>query len=467
MSKKRINPLAALLLVFSLGIAGCSGNVTSSGTDTGKEGKTTEGSAADAGKKVTIRIHLAEGEISKEQIETFEAEHPNIDLERVDTDFNKLMGQIAANSDTTPDIFRLMGASEFPFYASRGLALNLQPYFDKSKYFKPDDLIETTNIYRWDGKVSGKGDIYGFPKDWAPDFTLFINKKAFEAAGIPIPSDKEPLTWEKVMEYAEKMTVKEGSKITQWGIYDPLIGGIGLNQDIMLAQLSSLGQSLYTADNNEIVLNSPEAKRVVQYWVDAVKKPIGPSLLHSEAAHPVELFAQNKIGMIMVGYWFSGLLRSNDLTKNRLDDFMMLPAPVMSGGKRVEATRSGTGGIIYSKTKHPEEAWTVFEWFYGGKPADERAKSGWGLPSFKSKIDLLPKETNFDKQTYGVITDALNELSTLPYNPYISATAFGTLLDKYMTPVFFDKDTADGAIDKIAKEVKIQIRENKDIVGVK
>jgi len=467
-SKKRIYPIVVLLLVFSLALAGCSGNNTSPepGTGTNKEGTASEG-GTQAGKKVTIRIHLAEGEISKEQIESFEAEHPNIDLERVDTDFNKLMGQIAADSDTTPDIFRLMGASEFPFYASRGFALNLQPYFDRSDYFKADDLLDTTNIFRWDGQSSGKGDIYGFPKDWAPDFNLFINKKLFEAAGIPIPSDKESLTWEQVMEYAAKLTVKEGDKVTQWGLYDPLAGGIGLNQDLMLAQLASLGQSLYTPDNNEIVLDSPEAKRIVQYWVDAVKKPVGPSSLNSDAANFIDLFSQNKLGMMIVGYWFSGLLRSNELTKSHLDDFIMLPAPVMSGGKRVEATRSGTGGIIYSKTKHPEEAWTVFEWFYGGKPADERAKSGWGLPGFKSKVELLPRETNFDKQTYAVITDDLKQLSTLPYNPYISATAFSTLLDKYMTPVYFDKDTVDGAIDKIAKEVKIQIRENKDIVGVK
>jgi len=456
--------MLALLLVFSLATVGCANNSASTpatGNNGGKE------VAPGKDKKVTIRIHLAEGEISKEQIQSFEDAHPNIKLDRIDTDFNKLMGQIAADSDTTPDIFRLMGASEFPFYASRGLALNLQPYFDRSEYFKSDDLLDVANIFRWDGKVSGKGDIYGFPKDWAPDFNLFINKKLFEAAGLPIPSDKEPLTWEQLLEYAKALTIKEGDKVVQWGMFDPLAGGIPLNQDLMLAQLASLGTKLYSEDNNEINLNTPEAKRVVQYWVDAVKQPVGPSSLHSEAVNFVDLFTQNKLGVMIAGYWFSGLLRSNELTKDRLDDFVMLPSPAMEGGKRIEATRSGTGAIIYSKTKHPEEAWTVFEWFYGGKPADDRAKSGWGLPGFKSKLALLPKDTNFDKQTFDVISGDLEVLSTLPYNPYISATAFGTLLDKYMTPVYFDKDTLDNALEKITKEAQIQIRENKDIVGAK
>ncbi|MBP1992988.1 ABC transporter substrate-binding protein [Paenibacillus eucommiae] len=467
MPKNKLFQFVAILLSFSLLLVGCSSNGSQSpaATDKATETQGEATAAPNSTEKVTIRIHLAEGEITKEQIQEFEAEHTNIKIERVDTDFNKLMGQIAANSEITPDIFRLFGASEFPFYASRGLALNLQPYFDASSLFKKDDLLDATNIYRWDGKVPGQGDIYGFPKDWAPDFNLFINKKLFEEAGIPIPSDKESLTWEKVMEYAQKLTKKDGDSVTQWGLYDPLGGGVAVNQDLLLAQLASLGQKLYSDDNSEIKLNTPEAKKVLQYWVDAVKQPVGPSSLHSEALSFVDLFSQNKLGMMIVGYWFSGMLRSNELTKSHIDDFMMLPSPKMDGGVRVEATRSGTGGIIYSKTKHPKEAWTVFEWFYGGKPADERAKGGWGLPGFKSKIALIPKDTSFDKQTYDVINDDLNNLSTLPYNPYISATAMGTIFDKYLTPVYFGKDTLDGAIEKISKEAKIQIQENKDIVG--
>ncbi|MFC5401231.1 ABC transporter substrate-binding protein [Cohnella soli] len=476
MSKKWLFQLTALSLVLALVLAGCSGNnggkgnaasPSSGASDAGQTSPAASSEDSGNGEKVTIRINLAIGEIFDEQIAEFEAAHPNIHVERVDSDFNKLMSQIAAKSEITPDIFRLFGASEFPFYASRGLALDLQPYFDKSEIFKQDDLLDATNIFRWDGKVSGQGDIYGFPKDWAPDFNLFINKKLFEEAGIPIPSDKQSLTWEQVMEYAKKLTKKNGEKVEQWGLYDPLGGGVAMNQDLMLAQLASLGQSLYSADNSSIVLDTPEAKKVMQYWIDAVQAPVGPSALHTEALNFIDLFSQDKLGMMIVGYWFSGMLRTNELTKNHLDDFVMLPAPIMEGGKRVEATRSGTGGIIYSGTKHPNEAWTVFEWFYGAKPAEDRAKGGWGVPGFKSRIELLPQETNFDKQTHSIIVDDLKNLTTLPYNPYMSAMSLGTILDKYMTPVYFGKDTLDGAIEKVTKEVNIQIQENKDIVGAK
>ena len=56
---------------------------------------------------------------------------------------------------------------------------------------------------------------------------------------------------------------------------------------------------------------------------------------------------------------------------------MMIPAPIADGGTRVSPTGSATGAIINNATKHPEETWKVYEWFFGGKPAEDRAKSGW------------------------------------------------------------------------------------------
>lgn len=448
----------AVCLTLSLALVGCSSkNETNSATSSAK--------GAQSGGKVTIRITMTDTEITKDQIAEFNKDHPNINLERVDTDFNKLMAEVAADAETMPDIIRLNGANEFPFYAARGLALNLQHYFDSSSLFKSGDLLPVTDMFRWNGKIAGTGDIYGFVKDWSPDFDLFINKKLFADAGIPIPSDKESLTWDKVMEYAMKLVKKDKDRIVQWGISNPNTWTIGASQDLLLQQLASVGKTLYSDDYSQINLNTEDAKKDLQFWVDAVKAPVGQSAVYSDSSDPMTLFTQGKLGIIIAGYWFSGFLKANDATKDHLDDYLMLPTPIVTGGERIEATQAGVGGIIYSKTKHPEEAWTVFEWFFGGKPADDRAKGGWGLPGFKSKLSLLPTETAFDKQTASIVNEDLNHLTLLKYNPFISATAMGPIFDKYMTPVYFGKDTLDNAITNITKEVEILIKENKDIVG--
>ncbi|BBH22032.1 hypothetical protein Back11_33770 [Paenibacillus baekrokdamisoli] len=244
MTKKLSIRFTAVILSLVLILVGCSTNSKSTDTGTAKDTGTavstdaTTDAATDAGtaaattngEKVTIRMNMGEGEITKDQITEFNKDHPNINLERVDADFNKLMAAIAANSETTPDILRVNGGNEFPFYAARGLALNLQPYFDASTVFKKDDLLSIGDIFKWDGQNQGTGDLYGFVKDWQPETDMYINKKLFAEAGIPIPDDKTALTWDQVADYAKKLTKKDGDKFIQWGYTNPFIGGVTVSQ---------------------------------------------------------------------------------------------------------------------------------------------------------------------------------------------------------------------------------------------
>nr|WP_281271029.1 extracellular solute-binding protein [Paenibacillus prosopidis] len=116
-------------------------------------------------------------ELSQEQIKEFEREYPNIKIEQIPADESKQMAMIA--SGTAPDVIRISGVQQFPTYVTRGLALDLDPYFAKSKLIKQDDLLPIANFFKYNGVTSGSGNFFGLPKDWSPDQTLFINKKLF------------------------------------------------------------------------------------------------------------------------------------------------------------------------------------------------------------------------------------------------------------------------------------------------
>jgi multiple sugar transport system substrate-binding protein len=141
----------------------------------------------------------------------------------------------------------------------------------------------------------------------------------------------------------------------------------------------------------------------------------------------------------------------------------MLPTPTAPGGERKAATGGATGCIIYSGSKHPDEAWTFFEWYFGGKPADERAATGWGMPIFKSKLALLPQETAFDKQVFAVLQDESNFQGILPVNPYLSGGGWG-IFDKYVAPLYFDKSTIDEAIAGMTKDANVAVTEARNAV---
>ncbi|MFD0714189.1 ABC transporter substrate-binding protein [Paenibacillus sp. GCM10027626] len=478
MSKKYWSTaLSALFICSLLLLSACGGNSGNGGEpgnkSSGGDSGANAGNSGDRGKdksnseRVVIRTTLYDTELSSEMMAEFEKEHPNIKIERVEADYNKLMAMMAAGN--APDIIRAAGVTEVPGFVLKDMALDLTKYFEASTVFKQDDFLPIVNQFRFDKTTGehGKGPIYGFPKDWSPDFTLYFNKKMFEEAGIPLPSSTEPMKWKQLIELAQKLTKKNGEKVTQYGLtyYN---GNIAAQQDLMNFQLAQIDKSMFSADMSSADLNTPELQSLLNFWADTVKLGIGPSPLHQETDWGGQLFIDNKAAIIIAGYWFSGFLKDNQLTKDRLDDFGVAPAPVMENGERISPNASGTGAIISSKTKHPDEAWEVFEWFFGGKPAEERAKIGYGLPASAELMKLLPQGTPFDKMGYDFVQNELKYTEGfLSYNPYLNYQAVNAIFDKYFTPVYFDKETVEGAGKKMTDELNTLITEGKQLTGAK
>lgn len=443
-------------LVFVLALTACGGNGTSGGNQSGSSPSASNGNDKANAEPVTIQVALNSNEISEELIKEFEADNPTIKIQRVDSDETKLAAQLATG--TAPDIIRLSGVKELPSFVIRGIAKDLTEYFEKSTVIDMDDFVPTSSVFRFDGKEQGKGPIYGMPKDFSPDFTLFINKKKFEEAGVPLPSETEPMTWNEVFELAKRMTIKaEDGQVTQYG----MVNIMNTEPDIsMIMQYTlSKGVKLSSDDFSSINFEHPAVKEILGMWVDAVQANIGNNQLNQDsAAGGHEIFLNDKAAMILGGYFYSGLLRGDAGTSTHLDDYMMIPAPVAQGGERVSPTGAAAGAIIYKGTQHPDEAWQVYEWLFAGKPAEERAMSGWGVPALKSLTELMPRETDFDKQTYAVLQEELKYGgSFLEMNPYLLNA--DTLLVKHLTPVYFGKTSLDDALRLLTKDANEIIQE--------
>jgi multiple sugar transport system substrate-binding protein len=454
--KKNVATLLVLFLSTVLILSACGSAGTAKDDKTA--GDTTDAGAT-KGTPVTIRFNMGDGEITKDQIKEFEAANPNIKIQREDVDATKLAAQLATGE--APDIIRMTGVNDLPSYVIRGIAMDLTQRIGSSSLIKEDDFNPAVNVYRFDGKVQGKGPIYGLPKDFSPDFSIWVNKKLFEASGIPIPSQTEPMTYNQLFDLAKKLTIVKGGTVTQYG----LSGGKGeADLPFLMDYLLSKGVKLSSDDNSKIDFTKPEVKEALQFWVDGVKGNYGPNSVNQDkAAWGGEPFLANKLAMLQAGYWFSGLLRGDAKAKTHLDDYIMIPAPIAEGGKRVSPTGSATGAIINSSTKHPEEAWKVYEWFFAGKPAEDRAKSGWGVPAFKHLLPMIPQETAFDKQTYAVLQDELKYSGEfIEMNPYLING--NTLLQKQLTPVYFGRATLDSAMAALTNDANRIIEESKDAV---
>lgn len=464
MKKKFVMPLV-LILSSALFLSACgsatTGNKTAEGNSASPNAESTASNkSADP---VIVRFNMGDGEITKDQIKEFETANPTIKIQREDVDTTKLAAQLATGE--APDIIRISGVNDLSSYVIRGIALDLTKYIDTSTVIKKDDLVPAVNVFRFDGKVQGQGPIYGIPKDFSSDFTIWINKKLFAASGIAIPSETVPMTYSELFDLAKKLTIKNGDTVTQYGLS---LGGKGeADLPFLMNYLLSKGVKLSTDDYGKIDFTKPEVKQALQLWVDGVKGNYGPNLINQDkSGWGGEVFLADKLAMVQLGYWFSGVLRGDEKAKTHLEDYVMLPAPIADGGKRVSPTGGATGAIINKETKHPDEAWKVYEWFFGGKPAEDRAKSGWGLPAFKHLFAMIPQETAFDKKTYEVLQDELKYSDNfIEINPYLLNG--DTLLKKQLTPVYFGKATLNDAMIALNKDANKIIEEAKSAASSK
>jgi multiple sugar transport system substrate-binding protein len=97
----------------------------------------------------------------------------------------------------------------------------------------------------------------------------------------------------------------------------------------------------------------------------------------------------------------------------------------------------------------------------GGLPAENRARSGWGLPALKHLYALIPQDTPLDKQWYDSVMWELENTvqKARPLNPFIATgninSAWVTNLELYLK----DEVTLEEAIANVDKEVNGALKE--------
>ena len=378
-------------------------------------------------------------------------------IEVVKSDLTTLYAMWAAGN--SPDIFRVQAAG-VPQYISRKMLKDLQPYFANSKLLKIDDLAPANNFYKWDGKQVGKGDLYGMVKDWSPDFTLYAYTKAFDEASVKIPSDTTPLTYDELRDLARKVNKKSAGKRVYWGFVhsnnDQWIDRTAMN---MLAEKN---QSLYTDDFSKLVIAAnPESNKVIRYLYDLAADGVNQTPIDPSPNWMGADFNEGQIAILQYGYWFSAMAES-DKTKGKT---VFLPAPTWSGVRR-DPTMTATGWVISSQTKDADAAWSVFEQYMGGKPAQDRAKSGWGVPGLKSLYSQMPQQSDFQKQVQRVLQGELPKSDfILQFNPYIGEETFATSWKKNLEPALKGSISFDKFVQNIEAEVNTAIADGKRIIG--
>lgn len=413
--------------------------------------------------KITLTITLNSSEMGDTKIyEKYMEEHPNIIIEEVPTSNTdtKLLSMIA--SGNPPDLIRFAGYDELPVFVQRGLLMPLDDMIAESGNINLDEMHGVVDICRYDGETRGQGSLYGLPKDWSPT-GIWVNKDVFADAGVPLPSDTKPMTWDEFAEIAQKLVKKDGESIERHGCITSLT-----MPTLLEMYMNSYESSMWKDGFASTTLESKEGKDALAYF-EALHKTgaLASNLYPTADTIGVSAILEDKVGMVLQGYWFHGVYTSGGRLDAASDKLMFIPAPV--GTKKASYILDMTCLGVFSETEHPKEAYELFEYLMNAEYAvNARAEIGMGLPINKNYMEKLPYKTEFDKQTLDVVLDY--QIDTLDLSPgicpYISYTSLNTLFDKYYLPVLYEKSTLDEAVKNVNKETVILVEEGKELVGI-
>jgi len=376
----------------------------------------------------TITVMTNTGELAQSDIDYFEARNPNINVQFIATDLPRFQAMLAAG--TPPDLFRVQ-APLVPQFVKRGQVKNLDSYFAQSDLLHPGDLTPANDYYRFDGKTIGKGARYGMAKDWSPDLTVFVNTSLLKGLNIHIPGPTDEWTYDDLWAMAVK--VKKAKK-AKW-VLDVANSLAWIDRQVMTL-LAAKGKTLFPGDFSKINLtNNAAAMQAFEYLFrySQQKMDLGPENPNPDGWSGPG-FVKGTVAMTQYGFWFSGQVSTDKGATSRT---RLLTAPTWQGGKKVDPTITATGWVMANATKHPDEAWSFFEYYMGGKPARDRAGIGWGVPAQRSLFDRVPQQNTFQKAAFKTLLHELPRSNlTLKFNPNLiglgDSTAVAQAYLKYL-----------------------------------
>jgi len=403
--------------------------------------------ASPAGEKeVTITLMRDAAEMPDEVIQVFEEQNEGINVNVVENDPAKLMAMIAGGD--APDIFRINGIGA-PYWINKGLLMDITSKLEES--IDMDDLFLVNDMFRWDGETQGKGPYYGMVKDWSLDFMYYYNRDALEEAGIPLPSDDEPLTFQEFTDMVNKAVIFKDGKVERygWGYTDDEFNGY------FMYLLASKGKLLFKDNGTKLNIEDPDVRALFKWWFDEAK-------VHHAMHNPLDpaadwdgpLFQVGRVVVQWDGYWFGPII--NEGGEIPPDSFGCAPAP-MYGSERVNATGGGTGYVISSSTENFDAVWKFYEYYMLGDEAIKRAESGWGLPARQSMIKYVPQETDFDKYRLEQVQKELPYQIVLQFTPYLRDSALISCYNQQMEPALKDRIDFDTALENLAEQVNSMI----------
>jgi len=379
--------LAILLLAILL--SGCAERKTSE-----EEGKTVISFSAPAPPE-----HRA---VYQQVMRIFMRKHPDIKVKFYPTTGQRYEERLQTEmlAGEAPDVIWWQDEL-FPGMAAAGQFLDITPFIEAENYDLSDFFELSIQEFSFQGRQ------YGLPQAWGASI-IFYNKDLFEKYGVAYNDDT--WTWDAFIDACKRLTrdIDGDGKMDMFGIQ-------AINtSSYAFIPIWAAGAEVLNEDKTRCIINTPEARRAFRWWAERWTKHKIQIESFAEAGGgvvsiPDQAFAEGKVGMYETGAYFAHNLRS--FTKFRWGIAYMPICPFT--GKR--STRYyGDGYAIWSKSKHPKEAWELLKFLAGPVGQRMMAQLGRSVPARKSiaySKYFIREDTSWDERR---LVDAIKHAHLQP-----------------------------------------------------
>lgn len=311
--------------------------------------------------------------IVKNFIRAFEEKHPGVRVRRVNpgdsaTFYTKLQTMMAGG--VAPDVFYI-GSERLAGFVAEDQLLEIEPLIAADRAagtptINLDDFYKgPVDTFRFDGRTTGSGTLFGVPKDFTP-VGFYYNKDLFKRAGVPEPPDD--WSWDDFLVAARAIGKLDGCIGAHFASWPSSIR----------IYLWTEGVDVLNEDATQAVIDDPRIAAALERlcsWRFDETRTLTPGDMQITIEDSI-LLAGN-IGMAgPFGRWVTPTLRKTD----RFDwDF----APLPHGAERVNAVYT-VAWAISRHTKHPAESWELVKHMTGRAGQEATARSGLAMPTMRS-----------------------------------------------------------------------------------
>jgi multiple sugar transport system substrate-binding protein len=394
---------------------------------------------APAAEPVSLKMSVwgsdLDSQVYQKRLDLFMAKNPNIKVELVyiPSDYSQKVQTMIAGG-TSPDILQV--AEDVHAYSGKGQIISLNDFVAKSGLDLKTRYGETGGLTP---AYSMGGNLYAMP-DRGGALILYYNKDIFDKAGISYPT--KDWTWTEFLDATQKLTVKDGDTVTQYGF------AAGGWWPWWMSFIYMNGGAVLDASGKPVV-NSPEAVEAIQFYNDLVYKyhvaPSPEDYANLGTNSPDPLFAQGKVAMSTTGFWGIGGLK--DAT------FNWDIAPLFKN--KVNATVVfGSGFSISKDCKNPEAAWKVIEFLTseaGQMPIVENKEDAPANIAVLNSDAFLKQSWSTKPINMAALGESANAAFALPLSP--KWNEMNTLFDTIVVEVFANRAEVKTTMDAIQQQL--------------